>query len=229
MTTEQDFSARQEQIYGVFRERAALVREEGTKPSEIIGGNGSYSIVMRWPEEIMESYEGFALRLEKTAHLYTYDRSLAHTTLFRSVETEDFLPDTAVLNEITRHTHSLLQKGVPSFNGQEVDFFGWLYNQDTVIVAGSHIKGLGKFVSATKYLMDACQRLEGVEWQAGWGAYMTAARFNRTQDPGELKEFFRSMDGAPSLGYGVPVKLDVCYGYLMPGELQMQIHESFTL
>lgn len=214
----QEFLIEQEKVYSRFRDTSKLVTE-GTRPN-IPDSQGGYLIVFRHPRDIAERIGEFSKRISQTVPAIVYDSETVHTSISDYGLREGFVPEKEVLSSLCDSVKETVTLGRPKIN-----YFSWLYNQNTVIVAGTPDK---RFFQMAKGVYSAAEK-RGLKLRLPWGSHITANRFTGQRSPKELEDFFRLMDEAPVIGESVSELIDVAYFNFSPQGFKVTVHERFSL
>jgi len=213
-----EFLRKQEEVYNQFRDISKL-EIEGTKPN-IPNSQGGYLIAFRHPSEITQKIDGFSRRISQVVPIMVYDSATIHTTISDLDVRENFTPQKEILNRLTNSVREVVIIDKPTISYSE-----WLYNQNTVIVAGVPNQIFSK-VSQDVY---SSGEKNGVKLRLPWGAHITADRFTEEKNPKELKDFFKLMKEAPVLGESIPENIDVAYFDFSPRGFKITTYERFSL
>ena len=213
----QEFLRKQEEVYNRFRDTSKL-QTEGTKPN-IPQSQGGYLIVFRHHSDIANGVEGFSRRISQAVPAIVYDSATIHTTISDLGIKENFAPETDTLERLCNSVRGALIVSKPLISYSE-----WLYNQNTVIVAGIPNQA---FLEVAQNVYSAAEG-NGVQLRLPWGAHITANRFAEQKSPEELKDFFKLMKEAPVLGNSIPENIDVAYFDFSPKGFKTTTYERFS-
>jgi len=214
----EEFLTKQEEVYNRFRDTSKL-KAEGTKPN-IPKHQGGYLIVFRHPLEIAQRVGEFSNRISQTVPAIVYDANTVHTTISDFGIKEDFVPEKNTLRRLCNSVKETVIIGKPIISYSE-----WLYNQNTVLVAGIPNQ---RFLEIAQKIYSSGEK-NGVQLRLPWGAHITSNRFTEQKTPEELKDFFKLMKEAPVLGESVPENIDVAYFDFSPEEFKTVTYERFNL
>ena len=213
-----EFIAKQEEVYNKFRDISKL-EIEGTKPS-IPDSQGGYLIIFRHPLKVTEKVEGFSKRISQIVPAIVYDSATIHTTISDFGIKEGFAPEKDILEKLCNSARRVFFKDTPAISYSE-----WLYNQNTVIVAGMPDE---TFLEIAQGIYSSGEK-NGIKLRMPWGAHITVNRFTEQKSPEELKDFFKLMKEAPVLGKSVPENIDVAYFDFSPKGFKTTTYERFKL
>ncbi|MEK6925730.1 MAG: hypothetical protein AABW50_00465 [Nanoarchaeota archaeon] len=213
-----EFLGKQEEVYSRFRD-TSKVKAEGTKPN-IPESQGGYLIVLRHPLEIAQEIGEFSKRISQAVPLIVYDSSTIHTTISDFGIKENFIPKKDTLERLCDSVRVVLILNKPIIFYSE-----WLYNQNTIIVAGTPDKA---FLEAAQNIYSSGEK-NFVKLRLPWGAHITTDRFTEQKNPEELKDFFKLMKEAPTLEESVPENIDVGYFDFSPKGFDLTVYERFKL
>ncbi|MBI2580055.1 MAG: hypothetical protein HYW27_04085 [Candidatus Aenigmarchaeota archaeon] len=225
MTSYAEFMAKQNRIYDKFRDTSGITAE-GTNPSkEVLEGRGGYIIAFRHPPKITDPLAVFSERISRTIGALVYGTENAHTTIATYGIKPDFSRDDTILDEMAAAaslTHLDIEDPESGCKeSPEIDYGEWLYNQDSVIVAGMPNE---RFVHAINSTVEY-----PLEFRPSWGAHMTGARFRERALPEQLVEFFNLMKEAPRLGRSRPTSIDAGHFLLTQEEFRFVTYDRFYL
>lgn len=215
------FLKKQNSIYDDFRRNS--VREKGTKPSSALNGQAGYIVALRHPNQITLPISNFTHELQKSTPGLVYDPNNVHTTIltYAVQEKENFELESSLIEKISKGVGKSLEIPWKS----RIDFSEWLYNQDTVIIAGQPNKD---FIDYSERIVEEING-KGLDVKMPWGAHITAFRFSQRQNPKELRDFFNIMEKCPNLGISVPQSVDIGYFTLIPEGFMLRTLERFSL
>ncbi|MAE13807.1 hypothetical protein CMO92_04535 [Candidatus Woesearchaeota archaeon] len=220
MTAFQDFLDTQEEIYDRFRDTSA-VQENGLTPSKpVIEGQGGYLIALRHNDSVVEPMARFAERLTDIVPVITYDASNVHTALSAPHVSPRFAPDDQILEELAVGVFQM----VHALEKPSISYIEWLYNQDTVILAGNPDQRF--YTNLLK--MERFFRDQGQSLPLPAMAHMTAARFTEPVPPCHLHDFYELMQDAPDIGTSKPEEILVGY-FTMDAKNGFKVHEYESL
>ena len=194
-----DFLVGQGEVYAKFRDTSKL-EAEGTKPN--ISNFQGYMISFRHRSEIAQRAEDFSKRLSQTVPLMVYDSDTIHTTISDFGIKEDFTQNKDILERLCSCVRDVIVQNKP-----EISYREWLYNQNTVLVAGIPNQA---FFNVAQNICSLGEK-NRVQLRLPWGAHITAGRFTEQKSPRELSDFLKLMKEAPVLGTSMPEKIDVAY------------------
>ncbi len=214
-----EFLTKQEEVYNRFRDTCKM-EAEGTKPNIPQKSQGGYLIAFRHSTEITQKVEDFSRRLAQTVPLIIYNTKTIHTTISDYGIKEDFVPDKDVLDKLCFFAGRYRVVDQPKISYKE-----WLYNQNTIIVAGMP----NSIFLETAQKIYSLGEKKGVQLRMPWGAHITAGRFTEQTSPKELSDFFKLMKEAPVLGESRPAKIDVAYFNFSPEGFKVTVCERFSL
>ena len=203
-------------IYGRFKRDGDKIEE--TIPN-IPESQGGYIIVLRHPEDISERVSSFSKRISSCVPALTYDRDTIHTTLSDHIPEGVFEPDQSILRNLCDAV-SNIERTPPS-----IDYTSWLYNPNTVLVAGNPDK---KFLEMIEKIKAEMQEKE-TELRLPWGAHITTNRFTERKTNRELFDFFKLMQEAPVLGKSKPKYIDVGHFSFSEQGFRITTYERFNL
>ena len=204
-----EFLEGQQAVYNKFRDNTHLVREKGISPSNVVQdrNRGGYAINLRHPKHITDHLREFSLAVAATVPAVVFDETNAHTSLIVYRIGSDFTPDERVIETLEKGVHSVWNQ----LRRPEINYLGWLYNQDSVIAEG-YADSI--FVFAMNAIMESISQkgIQDIGKRKAWGGYITTNRFMEPRAPERLRDFFKLMDNPHSrLGYSEPTFLDVGY------------------
>ncbi|MDD5192190.1 MAG: hypothetical protein PHH54_00155 [Candidatus Nanoarchaeia archaeon] len=214
----QEFLRKQEEVYDKFRDTSKL-QNEGTKP-DIPKSQGGYLIVLRHPLEIAQKIEEFSRRISQAVPAIVYDSATVHTTISDLGIKGNFAPEKDTLERLCNSVRGALIVNKPT-----ISYLEWLYNQNTVIVAGMPNQ---VFLEVAQNVYSSAEG-NGVQLRLPWGAHITSNRFAEQKSPEELTDFFKLMNEAPVLGNSVPKNIDVAYFDFSPKGFKTTTYERFSL
>ena len=214
----QEFLRKQEAVYNGFRD-ISKVESEGTKPN-IPVSQGGYLIVFRHALEISQKIGRFSKRIFEEVPAIVYDSATVHTTISELGIRELFIPEKNTLEKLCSLVREIVIADKPV-----VSYSEWLFNQNTVIVAGVPNQG---FFDVAQKVYSLGER-NNIKLRLPWGAQITANRFTETRTPEELKDFFKLMKESPVLGKSVLETIDVAYFYFNPNGFKITTYERFSL
>jgi len=148
-----------------------------------------------------------------------YDKKTIHTTIFDYSLSEGFKPDEAILKDLCAVALNI--RG----NNVSIDYSRWLYNQNTVLVAGEPSR---QFLEIAEEMKTNAQK-RGIEPRLAWGAHITTNRFTEGRRRSELSDFFELMKEAPVLGKSDPIYMDVGYFIFDRQGFNITPYERFNL
>jgi len=209
------WKTKQREIYDRFARSTDEV--EGIIPN-IPESQGGYLIILRHSEEISEKAASFSDRISNCVPALTYDRDTIHTTISDYGLSEDFEPDQSILRKLCDAVLSMEESPI-------IDYTSWLYNPNTVIVAGNPNR---QFLEIAEEIKTNAQG-KGIELRLPWGAHITANRFTKKKTRNELSDFFKLMQEAPILGKSKPEHLDVGHFKLNKQGFGITTYERFTI
>jgi len=214
----QDFNAwktKQQEIYNRFSKGNGGI--EKTVPN-IPESQGGYLILLRHPEEVSEKAASFSDRISNCIPALNYDRDTIHTTISDYCLSEDFEPDQSILRK-------LCDAVLPIGDSSIIDYTSWLYNPNTVIVAGNPNR---QFLEIAEEIRTNAQ-MNGIELRLPWGAHITTNRFTEERTRKELSDFVKLMQEAPVLGVSKPQSIEVGHFTLDKQGFRITTYERFTL
>ena len=214
----QEFLRKQEEVYSRFRDTSKIMAE-GTKPSLPAKPQGGYLIVFRHSIEISQEVERFSRRISQAAPAIVYDAATVHTTISDFGIKESFIPEADTLAKLCNSVRNVVM------NRPTISYGEWLFNQNTVLVAGMPNQA---FLEVVQNVHSSAER-NGVQLRMPWGAHITANRFTQTKNPTELSDFFKLMKEAPKLGESEPEFIDVGYFEFNMERFLFNIYERFSL
>ena len=214
----QEFLTGQDEIYARFRDTSKF-DTGGTKPN-IPVSQGAYLIAFRHPDAITEKIEKFSRRLSQVIPLIVYNSSAIHTTISDFGVSEDFIPEESTFRRLCDVVGNAVITKSPA-----ISYPGWLYNQDTIILAGTPDQA---FLDVAEGVCSSGRR-KGFDLRLPWGAHITADRFSEQRSPAELRDFVTLMKEAPVLGVSVPKYIDVACLNLSPRGFAITTYERFDL
>lgn len=213
-----EFIEKQTEIYGKFRREGV---SKGINPSnQVTEGLGGYLIALRHPSRITDALGAFSERIARVVPAITYGPRNAHTTVSDFEVSPEFHIDPRILNVLGNSIISLRATASP-----EIDYSGWLYNGNIVIVAG---KPNPRFLSLAESVIEACKKKD-IELRLPWGAHITAARFTESRPAKDLKDFLALMREAPILKKSKPTSIDVCYYHMDKKGFNLEVYDRFRL
>ncbi len=224
----QEFLTGQEKVYTKFRDASKIVETEGTKPNLPQNSQGGYLIALRHPSEIAERIEAFSRRIAQTVPLMVYDAKTIHTTISDYGIKEDFAPDKETLDKLSARDFYPFRKRNPRFKNDNflwpsISYDNWLYNQNTLLVAGRPNED---FFDMVQGVYSSGQET-GIQLRMPWGAHITAGRFTEQTTPKELSDFFKLMKEAPVLGTSDPEVVDITCFDFSKGGFKLTTHGTF--
>ena len=213
-----EFLAKQEEVYNRFRD-TSKIKSLGTQPN-IPESQSGYLMVFRHPLEMALEIEKFSRRIATHVPLMVYDSITIHTTISDyGIVSGSFAPDKTILEKLSKVAQKI-SKTPPTISYTE-----WLYNQNTLFVAGNSNE---LFLQIAEQAKAKAER-EGIQLRLPWGAHITAARFKESKTPKDLEEFFKLMQEAPLIGNSKSKFLDVGYFDFSPRGFNITIHDRFNL
>jgi hypothetical protein len=161
----------------------------------VLEGLGGYLVSFRHPDEIVSRIEEFASRITETVPGIAYDSKNAHTSIsdygLQSLTEGEFSKDRNVLRALADSLVTLID-----VQGSSIEYPEWLYNRDSVIVAGR--PSIEFFEISERVQREAARR--GLELRTPWGSHIIAVRFTEQRTSDELEDFFKLMQEAPNIG-----------------------------
>lgn len=215
--TLETFLKEQRTVYNRFRDNIHIVRKEGISPSNVVQdrNRGGYLISLRPPAYITENLKEFSLAVAGMVPAIVFDETNAHTSLVLYGVIQDFVPDEEIIQTLENSVHTIWNR----LRGPEINYVGWLYNQDSAIAEGY---ADSNFVFAMNLLMRTISQkgIPDIGKRKAWGGHLTTNRFIEKRTPETLGKFFELMDNPPpGLGHSIPTFLDVGYAnYIKIGE-----------
>ncbi len=149
-----------------------------------------------------------------------YDAQTIHTTVSDYGIKEDFDWDGNTLDKLCFCVKDVLSEDSP-----KLFYKNWVYNQNTIVIEGIPDKSFFSFV---KKVYDYVYE-NGINLRFPWGAHITAGRFTKQKNSGELSEFFKVMKEAPIIGESKPEFVDVGYFTFNKKRFNFKVHERFNL
>ena len=213
----EDFLTKQEEVYARFR-NTSKVQSEGTKPN-LPNQQGGYLIIFKHAEEISEKIGDFSRKISQSIPLMAYDSKTIHTTISDYNISEIFNPDKNILDNICDSVNSI------AVGKLKIGYNEWLYNQDTVLVAG-YPNEIFLDISKSIY-WSAIQK--GINLRMPWGAHITAGRFTKQKSPNDLSDFFKLMKETPKIGISNPKIIDVGYFSFGKKGFTINTYEKFVI
>ncbi|MEK6951886.1 MAG: hypothetical protein AABX29_02620 [Nanoarchaeota archaeon] len=202
-----EFLEGQQKTYDKFRKNLHLVREKGVFPSNVVQdtSRGGYAITLRHSYQITEPLTEFSLAISRATPAMVFDETNAHTTVIPYEIKPNFVLDGEIIQKMLNGVHGVWN----DLRTIEIDYCGWLYNQDSVIAEGYADMGFIRTIN-TLLLAISEKGIKDMGGRKAWGGFITTSRFTEPRSPKELGDFFQLMDNSPSkLGYSRPPFLDV--------------------
>lgn len=216
----QSFEKWRENMRGVYGESTKSAEEiERINPS-IPESQGGYLIILRHSEEISEKIANFSERVSNCVPAVKYDKDTIHTTVSDYLLGENFEPDYEILKNLSDTVSNVRGKRLLS-----IDYSEWLYNSNTVLVAGEPNH---QFLAIAEEVKANAQKKE-IDLRLPWGAHITTNRFAEEKTRKELSDFFELIKEAPVLGTSKPQFIDVGYFTFSEQVFKVTPYERFNL
>lgn len=181
---------------------------------------GSYLIVFRHPEKIVESAKEVSYKISRVLPSIIYDESNLHTAILIVDTNENFSVEKGVLEELSKSVDTSIRE----LKKPKIDYEGWLYNQNSLIAKGIPNEN---FFNVVKKLGKSSKE-RGLEPILTWGAHMTVSRFAEERKPNEVSDVIKLIKETPILGESVPSIIDVGHFIFTP-EFDYHTYEQFKI
>ncbi|MFH1503104.1 MAG: hypothetical protein ABIE36_00400 [Candidatus Diapherotrites archaeon] len=213
-----DFLEKQNSIYS--RMESSSLEETGVVPN-IPKYQGSYLIVFRHPDKIVESATNVSYKVSEIIPSIIYDKSNLHTTILVEGTSDDFSLDKGVLEELSKSVDS----SVKGLRRPTINYDSWLYNKNSLIAKGNPDENF--FNTMQEIGKNSKQR--GLETTLAWGAHMTVNRFTEERNPNNISDIIKVINEMPALGESKPFIVDVGHFIFTPKGFDYYSYEQFKI
>jgi hypothetical protein len=214
----QEFAENQEKIYDRLKNTSDIVKF-GTKPNVPVL-EGGYLIAFKHDSDLCQKLEVFSRRISQIVPAIVYDSSMVHTTISDYGIKEGFNLDKKVLDNLCSCVNGAINMERP-----KLCYLDWLFNQNSVIVAGLPCK---EFFEISKYICSLGNS-KGIKLRMPWGTHITVSRFLEEKTPEELSDFFKLIKEAPLIGVSNPRQIEVGYFNYGLNGFYLNTYEKFNL
>ncbi|MFH1770071.1 MAG: hypothetical protein ABH828_00775 [archaeon] len=221
MNAFEEFLKNQERIYTKFKNSENDVKTNGIERNFRLDMQG-FVISIIHPDYVNESVLNFSERIKDVSPAIIYPADGLHTTLstYQNKEYDGTDYDKDLADKLCDSVRS-----VPNKQQFAINFPMWLYNTNSVFVAGYSDKiffELGNQIHNNAFKKN-------ITLNKQWGSHITAARFLEEKNGNELTDFFKLMEEAPVIGKSIPTHIKVGYQRITDDGFTYEPIELFPL
>ena len=196
-----DFLLQQDAIYENFRKAKEEVRKIGLIPN--IKPLCGYLVALRHPYEVVKIVDEFSQRVARVVPSIVYNKDSIHTTISDYGVSPIYDPHKSILEGLVDSVYS----AVKCFNAPSIVYNEWLYNTNSVIIAGNPSSS---FFELSKKIKKTAER-HNIELRFPSMAHITVSRFIERKNINELSDFLSLMEETEEIGVSNPNFIDVAY------------------
>lgn len=211
------FMEGQESVYRKFRDYDIL--KDGILPSPDLSASfASYIVAFRFPPRVANKVEEVSEKISRVVPAIRYNRENVHAAITTG-RTRYESADQGRLKEMSRKLHAIRHQ----LKFPYIDYNGWLYKGDTVIVEGWPTRD---FLETPESVLNA---LEDEDFRYPLDARITASMFRDKILDENITDFLNLMKTAPRIGLARPMAIDVGYFTSTPEKFDFVTYERFKL
>jgi len=222
MSRFQDYFDTQEKLYEEFRSATELL-DEIRAYSSVTEPLAGYVIALRHPDEIVRPFSELAQQISQTVPCILYDENNAHTTMI-SYQVRSLLGGQSEMDIMDRLSGCVGEvRATAEWRQVRIQFRTWLFNSDTVIVAGYPNDDFWNLYEKLRDTARPDYHLAPPKM-----AHITAARFTAVRKGDAVRKLRRQLRHAPVLGESRPVAIDVGYFQCDAYRFEFKDRRSFS-